>query len=187
MHRIFQAFIDRLSESVDVPALREVMADAAIAFDLRFAYLAGPQTRGSDARLISNYPSAWTAHYLQRRCERLDPVIIQAQTNLEPFEWGLGVGRKVLSRPQQQLLDEAAEFGIRCGFTVPIHDRFAQIAAVTFAADLRHPAFCRSIEMHGRVLQLMAMHFHARARRKLTPHRTVDGAALSPREFECLE
>ena len=33
----------------------------------------------------------------------------------------------------------------------------------------------------------MALYFHAHARRKLAADRVVDGAALSPREFECLE
>jgi DNA-binding CsgD family transcriptional regulator len=31
------------------------------------------------------------------------------------------------------------------------------------------------------------MYFHAHARRKLIPDRVVDGATLSPREFQCLE
>jgi hypothetical protein len=37
------------------------------------------------------------------------------------------------------------------------------------------------------VLQLMAMYFHAHARRRLSINRVIDGVALSPRELECLE
>lgn len=33
----------------------------------------------------------------------------------------------------------------------------------------------------------MAMHFHAHGRRKLGGDRVVDGALLSPHEFECLQ
>ena len=36
------------------------------------------------------------------------------------------------------------------------------------------------------MLQLMAMYFHAHARRKLVHERIIDGVPLSPREFECL-
>jgi DNA-binding CsgD family transcriptional regulator len=36
-------------------------------------------------------------------------------------------------------------------------------------------------------LQLMAMYFHAHARRTLGGARTIDGVSLSPREYECLE
>jgi DNA-binding CsgD family transcriptional regulator len=188
MHRIFQDFIDRLSESVDVVALRDSMAEAAAALDLScFAYLSMPYRPGAEARLISTYPSSWTTHYLQSRYERLDPVIIQALGNPEPFEWGLGIGPTELSRRQRQLFDEAANFGIHCGFTIPIHDRRGPIAAITFAADEPAPSFRRCVEEHRRVLQLMAMYFHAHARSKFVRDRVVDGVPMSPREFECLE
>jgi LuxR family transcriptional regulator, activator of conjugal transfer of Ti plasmids len=85
------------------------------------------------------------------------------------------------------VLDEAAQFGIRRGFTVPIHDPRGPIAAVTFAADERRATFRRCIEQHRHVLQLMAMYFHACARQRRSVDRVVDGVPLSPREFECLK
>jgi len=188
MHRIFQAFIDRLAESVDATDLCDGMASAAAALDLHcFAYLALPHRRGDKPRLISTYPSAWTSHYLRRHYERLDPVIIQALAAPDPFEWGLAVYPARMSKSQRGLFEEASSFGIRCGFTIPIHDSRGPIAAVTFAADQRRPAFERCIKGHGRVLQLMGIYFHAHARRKLVSERTVDGVPLSVREFECLE
>jgi DNA-binding CsgD family transcriptional regulator len=187
MHRIFQDFVDCLAESADASSLREAMASASAALDLScFAYLTVPRRQHDETQLVSTYPSAWTSYYLQSRYERLDPVVIRARGELEPFEWGAELGTRALSTRQRQLFDEAGQFGIRCGFTIPIHDRRGQVAAVTFAADLRHPPFIRAIEAHGRILQLMAMYFHAHARRKLIPQRMIDGVALSPREFECL-
>jgi DNA-binding CsgD family transcriptional regulator len=88
---------------------------------------------------------------------------------------------------QRELLEEAAHFGIRCGFTIPIHDNYGAVAAVTFATDERRPQFEKCINEHARVLQLMAMYFHAHARRGLASDRTIGGVSLSPREFECLE
>jgi LuxR family transcriptional activator of conjugal transfer of Ti plasmids len=188
MHRIFQTFIDQLSSASGPSTLQHAMARAAADLELScFAYLSVPHRRGSHARLISNYPSAWSAHYLQKHYERLDPVIIQALSHPEPFEWGLDVGSVTLSKPQQELFDEAANFGIRYGFTIPIHDSRGPVAAVTFAADKRRPTFERTITDHGRVLQLLAMYFHAHARSKLFPTLTIDGVSLSPREFECLD
>src|SRR3546814_15128067 len=80
----------------------------------------------------------------------------------------LGCGPERLSRQQKQLLDEAAAFGIRCGFTIPIHDNRGVIAAVTFAVDERRPAFRRNVEARAEVLQPMALFFHAPARRNLS-------------------
>jgi LuxR family transcriptional regulator, activator of conjugal transfer of Ti plasmids len=187
MHRIFQTFIDRLSESVNPESLRDAMADVGIALDLQyFAYLSLPHRRGGKPLLISTYPSEWTTHYLHKRYERLDPVIIRALAGPEPFKWGLGIHFKKMSIAQCELFDEASSFGIRHGFTVPIHDRRGAVAAFTFAADARRPAFERCVKDHGRVLQLMALYFHAHARRKFVSERSVGGILLSPRQFQCL-
>ncbi len=188
MHRIFQSFIDRLAESADAAALRTAMAEVAAALDLHsFAYLSVPRQANAEPQHISTYPSAWTRHYLRNHYQSVDPVIVRVQADPEPFEWGLDAAPARLTRPERRLFDEAAEFGIRCGFTVPIHDGRGPVAAVTFAADERRTTFQRTIAEHRRVLQLMAMYFHAHARRKLVPDRQVDGVPLSPREFECLE
>jgi LuxR family transcriptional regulator, activator of conjugal transfer of Ti plasmids len=189
MHRIFQTFIDSLAESTDVGALRSGMTEAALALELNcFAYLSLPDQPNTKPQHITTYPPNWTAHYLRNHYERLDPVIAEALISPEPFDWGLEIRSGRLSRSQQQLFDEAAGFGIRCGFTIPIHDGRGPIAAVTFAADEpRSVAFRRRIEEQRRVLQLMAIYFHAHARRKLTPDRVVNGVTLSPRELECLE
>ena len=148
MHRIFQAFIDRLMDSVDAVALRDAMADASAAFDLScFAYLAMPRGTAAEPQLISTYPSDWTDYYLQSRYERLDPVILRALRGTEPFEWGLGVGPGALTKRQQQIFDEAATFDICCGFTIPIHDgrSYAELNAwlldrcVAYAKAHPHP------------------------------------------------
>ena len=188
MHRLFQTFIDGLAIGSDAESLRKVLSEAGAALDLTcFAYLSLPSRRGDPPKLISTYPIAWTDHYLRERYERVDPVIVEALASPEPFEWGQEFASQRLSKAQYALLDEAAQFGIRCGFTVPIHDPRGPIAAVTFATDERRPQFQRCIERHRAVLQLMAMYFHAHARRRLSVNRVVDGIALSPREFECLQ
>jgi LuxR family transcriptional activator of conjugal transfer of Ti plasmids len=184
MHRVFQSFIDGLAASGDAESLRTVLAEAGAALDLScFAYLSLPSRRSDNPQLISTYPEKWTDHYLLQRYERVDPVINEALVTPQPFEWGHEFSPKRLSKSQHRLLEEAAQFGIRCGFTIPIHDPRGPIAAVTFAADERRATFQRSIEQHRHVLQLMAMYFHAHARRRLTPNRIIDGVALSPREL----
>ncbi|MGB6536339.1 MAG: LuxR family transcriptional regulator [Xanthobacteraceae bacterium] len=188
MHHVFQSFIDGLATSGDAESLRTVLAEAGAALDLScFAYLSLPPRRSDSPQFISTYPVKWTDHYLQHRYERLDPVINKALATPQPFEWGHEFTPKRLSKSEQGILEEAAQFGIRCGFTVPIHDPRGPIAAVTFAADERRATFQHCIEQHRHVLQLMAMYFHAHARRRLTPNRVIDGVALSPRELECLE
>ena len=188
MHRIFQTFIDGLAESSDESAFSTVMSRAASALELAcFAYLCLPHRTTDEARLISTYPRAWTAHYLKSHYERFDPVIRQALQGTEPFEWGNNIDSGGLSDTQRQLFEEAATFGIRYGFTIPIHDGRGPVAAVTFASNEQGLMFRRSVEGHRHVLQLMAMYFHANASRKLRSDRIIDGVPLSPRQYECLE
>lgn len=187
MHRIFQNFIDHLSFAQNSLVLRDAMSDAVGALDLPcFAYLATPGKPGDAPLLISTYPVAWTSRYLQYNYQRIDPVITQTRFGAEPFEWGADIGIFASTKMQREMFDEAAKHGIRHGFTVPIHDGKMPVSAMTFAADERRPQFARRIQEHGRVLQLMAMYFHAHVRRKLTTDRIIGGVSLSPRELECL-
>ncbi|MES0056678.1 MULTISPECIES: LuxR family transcriptional regulator [unclassified Mesorhizobium] len=188
MPLLFETFLEKLSESVDETDFRDAMAGAAAPLDLlTFAYLSLPLQPCGKPKLISNYPPPWTAHYLQNQYQKVDPVIMRARCGGCPFPWGSdlrGVGK---SQIQQRLFAEAAEFGIRCGLTVPIIDRRGCVAAMTFAADTPNSAFLRVAERYEQALQLMATCFHIYARRKLSGNRTVDGVSLTPREYECLQ
>ncbi|WP_426443165.1 LuxR family transcriptional regulator [Bradyrhizobium genosp. P] len=188
MRHVFQSFVDQLLESTDVDDLKLGMAETAAALDLCcFAYLALPSRPGAQPFLISTYPASWTSHYVQQQYHRFDPVIIQSLRRDKPFEWGLGLGPEAHSEPSRKLFEEAARFGIRCGFTVPIHDSGRAIAAVTFAANERGQSFGRSVRRHARMLPFMATLFHAHAQRKLRARDQIDGVSLSRREIECLD
>jgi LuxR family transcriptional activator of conjugal transfer of Ti plasmids len=133
MHRVFQRFIDLLSSADDVESF-------------------------SKAIIISTYPADWLTHYSHRHYERLDPVVAQALLSPEPFQWGSGAMARQLSSAQFELFSEASRFGIRFGFTVPIHDGHGPIAALTFATNEKRPQFESCTNLHARVLQLMAMY-----------------------------
>ncbi len=187
MDRVFQTFIDSLHSNADVPALRNAMIEVAAALDLgTFAYLFAACAPNAQVMLISNYPTSWTSLYLANDYEQIDPVIKKVGQTCEPFQWGREYWCRQPCDQQIKLLEEAAHFGIRSGFTIPIHDPLSRIAAVTFAADDCHPKFARCVEKHRSLLQLLAILFHSRARLTLAPERCVTGIVLSPREYECL-
>ena len=188
MHRVFQEFIDAIVGADDTEGFSNALAKTATALDLScFAYLALKSEENRKPRLISTYPSSWTTHYLNKRYQIIDPVVREALQNPEPFRWGTDFRSRTNSIAQRQLFDEAAQFGIRFGFTVPIHDGHGPISALTFATDESRPQFERCIDSYARVLQLMAMYFHAHLRRKLGNDHGLNGIRLSRREVECLE
>ncbi|UVO35732.1 LuxR family transcriptional regulator [Bradyrhizobium arachidis] len=188
MKRAIQNFVDRLTQSSDQTALEQSMADVTGSMNLRsFAYLGLPRKPDVAPKLISTYPPSWIAHYMRRQYEAFDPVVRQAIRDTRPFRWGLGFGPRLRSDSERELFEEAAGFGIRYGFTIPIHDHRGEIAIVTFATDRRRSGFEHSIMKRTDVLEVIAWYFHAHARSKFQPDRILDGVSLSPRELECLE
>lgn len=187
MQKVYQHFVDSLSGRPNRTELETALGGAAASLGLPlFAYLLVPE-QGSAPSLISNYPNAWTQHYLAHRYDRLDPVIGTAARTGEPFEWGPDLRVAPRSAGCVKFFTEAADFGIRFGLTIPIHDRQRRLAAVTFATDERRTVFRQSIEAYRSGLHLMALFFHRQACSALDPERRIDGIKLSPRQFECLE
>ncbi|WP_254020267.1 autoinducer binding domain-containing protein [Mesorhizobium escarrei] len=94
-------------------------------------------------------------------------MVLRARNGGCPFQWGSNLCGAKMSPAQRQLFDEAAQFSIRCGLTIPIIDLRGRIAVVTFAADEPRPVFLRVAERYEQALQLMATCFHRCVRRKL--------------------
>jgi LuxR family transcriptional activator of conjugal transfer of Ti plasmids len=185
--RTFYRFVDLMTSRPERFQLQAAMEDVAHVFDLQmFAYLLMPQRPDRRAGLISNYPSAWTTFYLDHRYQELDPVILRASKQTLPFIWGPGVLAKNQSTVEEQFFNEAAQFGLRHGLTIPIHDDPNTIAAVTFAADCHLVAFDQCLDAQLPLLQLIAVFFHRYARRILRPEQSIGGVTLTPRELECL-
>ena len=188
MNRVFRAFVDTLDGNSDVSVLRSAMGDVAAAFDLScFAYMFASLQVDAEVKLISNYPHAWTDHYLAENYQLLDPVIISAARQSEPFQWGRDHWSQDLGDLQLKLLDDATQFGIRSGITIPIQDPKCRISTLTFTADKPIGRLNQYMERHQSLFQLMAVIFHSRACLRLAPNRCISGIAMSPREFECLE
>ncbi|ESX66332.1 LuxR family transcriptional regulator [Mesorhizobium sp. LSHC414A00] len=188
MQDVFHRFVEQIADSADATDLRNALGEIASSLDLpSFAYLFPSLGKGRKVRLISTYPQPWTSHYLHSQYEKIDPVIHQARGRQETFSWDAHASDLELTTLQRQLMDEATQFGIRCGFTIPIHDSGGLFAALTFASDERQPLFFRVIDRYERALELIAIFFHLHARRKLSDGRIVDGVVLSRREIECLK
>lgn len=187
MKNIFQAFIESLYAASDAASLLAAMEIVAKAFDLTsFAYLMAPRDL-DQVTLISNYPESWTSHYLASGYAKTDPVISRVRRTADPFEWGEGIWLEPLGPQEAKLMDEAGEFGIRSGFSFPLCDQSCRFASVTFAADQYPQAFRQCFAKQRQVLMLVAILFHAEARKMLSPRRLIGSVMLSPRELECLE
>lgn len=188
LQQVVETFIGRVGVAVTPAAVRDAMSDAAAYFGLgSFAYLAPPTRRATRPQIIASYPPAWVAHYVKRRYHRLDPVIAMARLRPQPFIWDDCVGVRARSGRTADFFAEAAQFGIRCGFTFPLHSRTGGFAAVTFATDLAPAEFHQILAHHGHVLELLSVLLHHYVQQRLGGPLEFGGVRLTPRELECLE
>lgn len=109
----------RAVEDVRKLFLREVDA-------LGFPYVAcashvDPLRPPPEAVTMLHYPRAWVEHFSVQNLANRDPVFMTAKRQLLPFQWSDRAFRKSLTLDQLTILNEAAEAGLRDGFTIPLH------------------------------------------------------------------
>lgn len=185
MQRVFQDFVEGIRTSEDANALRSATAKALAALDFHcFAYFVLSKPNAGGGEVLSTYPQAWLDRYAEQKYEWIDPVVNTVRAFDVPFEWDKAPANP--SSAQRQLFDEAAQFGIRCGFVIPFREPGHPIAAMSIVAGEPSVVFQRSIQANRPTLQLMAVFVHLHARRILTAGRVVAGVRLSHRELECL-
>lgn len=188
MSFVFQSFIDRLHGASGSTALSSAMSGLAEAFGFtKFAYLGFPRPSPHAPVYVTTYPGEWTHYYLNRRYQDIDPVVAKTRSSLLPFLWD---GESIEPHPsaeQRHFFGEAKEFGINCGFAVPIHDSEGGVAVVSFASDQKPGVLQRNIEEHHHVLHLASLYFHVHARQKLENVISFERPHLSPREIVCMQ
>lgn len=181
----FQEFVDALQTAITETAFRAVAERTAHRLGFRyFAYLAFSE---NEPTLLSSYPRSWTNRYFAEGYEQVDPVVEHARRERTLFRWDGTAPPASGSTDQRRFFDEAVEFGIKCGVTVPIMGGFGRFAAFTLAADETSEAFSSTVDEASDVLQLIGLYFHAHVDAKLacaTPTQSVDD--LTQRERQCL-
>jgi LuxR family transcriptional activator of conjugal transfer of Ti plasmids len=187
MDVVLQAFLDRLENAVTIAQLRDAMAAMAASFGLHaFAYIGRPHIPDGKPLLITNYAEGWSTHYAVRQYHRFDPVVLRAWQYPEPFEWGQELGRTATGLVRA-FFDEAACFGIRYGYTIPIRCWRGRTGALTVAADRFQAAYSRSIRESSQALQSIAHLFHAKMRENLGTRHVTKDVTLTYRQRQCIE
>ena len=137
------------------------------------------------ASMATTLPEAWTRHYRDSEYEQIDPFLTYCCATLTPIGTGSDYcsDYDYLSGTQQQLIHEAAEFGMRAGFSATV----SQIGSAGGSGWNLGSSLDRSQVEAIRaekeaLLRLVAMYAHERLRDAPDPH----APSLSRREIECL-
>lgn len=79
---------------------------------------------------LASLPDSWIDHYLTRDYGDLDPTFQGAMTRVLPFRWRDIAVRNDLTSGQRRVLDEARDYGIVHGATIPIHGPDSGLSAL---------------------------------------------------------
>lgn len=134
-HRLREA-LSRLNTASSIKVLRDRLADAAL--QMRFPYVALVQHGGlprllERALVVTNYPAEFVHSYIENHYYIIDPVYEVSQQLERPFRWEEIPDFVELTKRQRALFDEAREYGIVHGITVPLHIPSESYASCTFA------------------------------------------------------
>ena len=188
MTLVFQTLVDRLASAKGGEDLSQAMRRFAAAFGLsNFTYLDFRRPGSHPPVYLTTYPTEWVSHYASRRYHEIDPVVAEARRSMAPFFWDDRSPGIDPNTEQRRLFGEAAEFGIRCGLTVPVRDARAGLAMVSFTSDRKPAKTRRDIIAHSEILHLASIYFHVHARRCLEGRVAVDAAELDPQEAAALQ
>jgi DNA-binding CsgD family transcriptional regulator len=189
MNDIFEQFIQNLSAHESTPEIERLLRRTLDQYGFPcFAYLSFAQRDDDDDTLaLTTYPSSWVEQYRANRYDRIDPVVAHSITTTLPFAWSTERYDTTLSKKQKCFLQEASEFGIRHGVTIPIHDRQGKVATLTLADCDTRSAFDARVEQYRHQLHLIAIYLHAQLRHVTPACVTPLRPCLTQRERSCLQ
>jgi DNA-binding CsgD family transcriptional regulator len=138
------------------------------------------------AVILHNYPAGWMRAFSELDFYYIDPVFHYANRSLTPFFWDGAAFRAELTAPQLEILEEARQFGIEHGYTVPLHaprSPGAYRASCSVVPDSAAVAPEAYLAVH-----LMAGYMYSALSREAEEKAAGSGVrGLTRRERQCLE
>lgn len=182
--------VDRLKEAQSLEELHALCGEVArmlgfphFLFGLRIPV---PLTQPCQL-ILSGYPATWRSRYDEHHYMLFDPVLQRALASVLPVFWddlprdSLGTAR---------LMDEAAEFGLRHGLTLPIHGSHSEFSLLSLAGPDRLPHSPQAVAELASRGHWLAAHVHEQVLRILLagakPLHGEPPLRLSARERDCL-
>lgn len=144
--------------------------------------------RSTGARFCGKRHDGWRKHYVDRSLQLRDDLMRWGKRATTPTTWSQFQSNTKVSEGQQQIFNEASEFGLKDGFYLPLHQPDGSMHGVSMMVPHR-------IENDPRLmsaLQMLSIYYSVAARRLgLSPPEPAAAPDLSklltPRQRECLQ
>ncbi|MGK6317454.1 autoinducer binding domain-containing protein [Neorhizobium sp. DT-125] len=145
-----------------------------------YAYL---NFQASTQTAISNYDLKWQARYRDQGFVAIDPVVRAARARYEPFAWSNRSTTRMTGE-HRKFYQEAAEFGIRSGITVPIKTGYGLMAMLTLAS--READFAGGKKLNPVLAAAAFGQVHSRLELMQLKANRDRNVHLKPNELTCL-
>lgn len=177
-------YADTDGTSQVVPRMSALAEDLGLDhFSFVFLKLPFDLAHKSSLDIYASYPTEWLNWYQSQGYTKADPVADLGRRKLRPFAWG---GERFLSRfqkHQRQVFDEARDFGITHGVTIPLRGPQGEVSIFSLVSKNDANLSTALREAGARVLNA-AYDTHKKVLEEVS--RNKNCPALSPREKECL-
>lgn len=136
--------------------------------------------------IVSGYPEEWRERYVESHYVRIDPTVRHCLDNITPIVW-----TDLLQREHPEavvkFMQEAGEFGLRSGATMPYHGGHGEAAMLSFSSAAP-PGRGSGIPFeHVSQAHLLGAYVHEAVTRLVRAGKfAFKPQALTPREKECL-
>ncbi|NOI68517.1 LuxR family transcriptional regulator [Vibrio sp. 99-8-1] len=88
----------------------------------------------SENCILSNYPIEWRKRYDENHYVNIDPIILHCIKNTSPIRWSK-LHYSLNNQEQISLMIEASDYGLKSGFSVPIHGAHGEKGVLSFASQ----------------------------------------------------
>ncbi|NCP64436.1 MAG: LuxR family transcriptional regulator [Paraglaciecola sp.] len=182
-------FHNSLLGFADTKSLAEITAlcrhlSNSMGFDA-FIYALRTPSGFSEAQLttVNGYPDAWLAHYFSKEHYKHDPIVKHCSEHTVPVCWD--DPSLFVNSQSRQVMQEAADFGLAAGISMPVHSPHGELGILSFAIGQTNDAAKALTQQALPYVQLLAGYLHEAVRRVCLPV-VKQSQTLTSREVECL-
>lgn len=94
-----------------------------------------PHERIDPYFLLNAWPAEWFERYVEQNYVHVDPVIYRTKMQDNAFVWSEALKGRKLNRHARRVMNEATEFKMFDGYSVPLHTAGGFQAIVTFGGE----------------------------------------------------
>lgn len=183
MRTLFQRLVDTLAVTQTQETLRKAVAD--LVQDLGFGGFAFLHVEPARTTAVSNYPDEWQRRYLESDYPSIDPIVRTARSRMQPFTWGTGNPRAAETREVRRFYEEANDFGIRSGISIPVRTAFQYVSMLTLASD--KPSLSLDTDIDQLAAVTAVGYLHAKIEQQSGGDHAPVNCELTPKQALCLK